>query len=96
MWFCKDMYSRNDAGEKKKGRGRPTMQYIDDINTWTRGSLEQKRKAGHRSTLPELLYDVTLPFNVGRPFCLMNVSQWLHNLQPKRHKRCMYMPEQFL
>ena len=26
---------------------------------------------------------VTLPFNVGRPFCLVDVSQWLHNLQPK-------------
>ena len=24
-----------------------------------------------------------------RPFCLMDVSQWLHNVQPKRHKRCM-------
>ena len=42
---------------------------------------------------------VTLPFNVGRPFCLMDVSQWLHNLQPKRHKRLMhnfFMPEQFI
>ena len=36
---------------------------------------------------------VTLSFNVGRQFCLMDVSQWLHNLQPKRHKRCMHMPE---
>ena len=39
---------------------------------------------------------VTLSFTVGRPFCLMDVSQWLHNLQPKRHKRCMHMPEQLL
>ena len=49
----------------------------------------------------ELVYDWatslgSLPFNVGRPFCLMDVSQWLHNLQPKRHKCCMHMPEQFL
>ena len=43
-----------------------------------------------------LLSYVTLPFNVGRPFCLMDVSQWLHNFQPKRPKLCMHIPEQCL
>ena len=33
------MYSRNDAGEKKKGR--PRMQYIDNIKKWTWTSLEE-------------------------------------------------------
>ena len=43
-----------------------------------------------------LLSYVTLPFNVGRPFCLVDVSQWLHNLQPKHHRVCMHIPEQFI
>ena len=41
----------------------------------------------------ELVYGlsyVILPFNVGHPFCLMDVSQWLDNLQPKPHKLCKY------
>ncbi len=33
------MHSRNDAGEKKKGR--PRIQYIDNIKKWTRASLEE-------------------------------------------------------
>ena len=33
------MHSRNDAGEKKKGR--PRMQYLDNIKKWTRASLEE-------------------------------------------------------
>ena len=33
------MHSRNDVGEKKKGR--PRMQYIDNIKKWTRTSLEE-------------------------------------------------------
>ena len=33
------MHSRNDAGEKKKGR--PRMQYIDNIKKWTKASLEE-------------------------------------------------------
>ena len=33
------LHSRNDAGEKKAGRTR--MQYIDNINKWTRSSLEE-------------------------------------------------------
>ncbi len=35
----KDMHSLNDAGEKKKGR--PRIQYIDNIKKWTRASLEE-------------------------------------------------------
>ena len=33
------MLSRNDAGEKKKGRHM--MKYIDNIKNWTRASLEE-------------------------------------------------------
>ena len=33
------MHSRNDAGGKKKGR--PRMQYIDNIKQWTKASLEE-------------------------------------------------------
>ena len=33
------MHSRNDAGERI--RGRPRMQYIDNINKWTIASLEE-------------------------------------------------------
>ena len=33
------MHSRNGSGEKKKGR--PRMQYIDNIKKWTRVSLEE-------------------------------------------------------
>ena len=39
---------------------------------------------------------VTLPFNVGHPFCLMDVSQWLYNLQPKRHKLCIFQNGRYL
>ena len=39
MQSSKDMHSRNDAVEKKKGRVR--MQYTDNIKKWTMASLEE-------------------------------------------------------
>ena len=56
----------------------------------------RSRDSGAEVRAIVLLSYVTLPFNVGRPFCLMDVSQWLHNFQPKRPKLCMHIPEQCL
>ena len=42
------MYSRYDVGGKKKGR--PRMQYIDNIMKWTRASLEENIRVAEDRT----------------------------------------------
>ena len=41
------MHSRNDAWEKK---GRPRMQYIDNIKKWTNASLEENVRVAEDRT----------------------------------------------